>query len=109
MTNQRPWGEEYWNEHRVMIAGELKGKPVLLVNIYASSLGVARVKFFQQLNAIPFPDDMELLTLMQDCAALLVAKSTTRSQAMGGRMPRVWQPQGSTTRGGPSTTEHEGR
>jgi hypothetical protein len=44
------WREDRWTEHLLMTTGDLEGRKVLFINIYAPTRGASRVKFFKALN-----------------------------------------------------------
>ncbi|GMF46368.1 unnamed protein product [Phytophthora fragariaefolia] len=56
-----PWGQHYWSEHLIMVKGTLAGQVFLFVNVYAPSLGAARIKFMKSIQTISFPQDWVLI------------------------------------------------
>jgi hypothetical protein len=51
VKNMSGWRETEWTELLIMTMGDLEGRRVLFIKIYAQSLGASRVKFFTKLCA----------------------------------------------------------
>jgi hypothetical protein len=61
VTKMTPWKEELWTEHLIMAMGELAGRRVLFMNVYAPANGAVRVSFFTQLLKMEVPDHVDVV------------------------------------------------
>ncbi|KAE9087011.1 hypothetical protein PF010_g19882 [Phytophthora fragariae] len=61
ITNVQAWQEDQWSEHVVMVTGELDGKKLLFINIYAPVNGAVRVQFYRKLKKLKIPEETEII------------------------------------------------
>ncbi|GMF29166.1 unnamed protein product [Phytophthora fragariaefolia] len=61
VRNVKAWNADKWSEYLVMVTGELAGKRILFVNVYAPVHGVTRVLFFRRLHQLTFPEDVSII------------------------------------------------
>jgi len=61
VKNMQPWKQEPWSEHLIMTRGELVGRHLLFINIYAPVNGAVRVAFSKTLAELTFPSDVEII------------------------------------------------
>jgi len=61
VTKMEPWNADRWSEHLIMAMGEIAGRKVLFINVYAPANGAVRAQYFNQLIQIEVPANVDVV------------------------------------------------